>query len=269
MARVIAALLGLLIPASALAQIVIPPCPVGGMLPCAGGGSLGLSTYLGSIIFPAIRAGFVALGFVMFTVYAARLLLEPEEESTVTEIKNAYSQAAIGATIISVSTLIVDSFGRSANNTIVNPAGVLFAVNNVIGYLKLVVGVSISALILLQSIRLISLQGDEGEISQQRTKFFHSLLGVAAILLANTLLSAVQPGNNSITLNNEIRGAINFGLEILMVLAVIGLIVAGVMLIVSVDESLKDRAKKIIFGTVVALLVVISAFTIVNYFLLL
>lgn len=266
MARIISTLLGLLVPLLAHAQI--NPCPVP-VLPCGGGGSAGVSAYLGGIIFPAVRVGFIGLATIMFTAYAARLLFEAEEESTVTEVKNAYTQAAVGAVIISVATLIVDAFGRSAGGTLINPAPIAFAVSNVIGYFKLIVAALVSVLVVTQGARLIALQGEEAELEQQKKKFLHSLLGVAAILLANTLVNVVQPGNASIVLAQEIRGAINFVLEILMVLAVLSFMIAGVLLVVSADEAQKDRAKKIVFGTVIALIIVLAAYAIINYFLLL
>ncbi len=268
MPRVLAVLFGILLPALAHAQFM-PPCPVGSILPCAGGGSLGLVAYLSGVIFPAIRLGFVAVAVVMFTAYAGRMLMESEEESAITDVKNAYTQAVVGAVIISISTFIVDGFGRSANFSLVNPAPVTFAALNVIGYFKLIIGVLISIVIVIQAIRLMLLQGQESEIEQARTKFFHSLLGVAVILLANALVAAVQPGSNSIIINEEIKGVINFSLELLVLLAVLSIMVAGVFLIASVDESLKERAKKIMFATVIALIVVLCAYVIVNYFLLL
>lgn len=265
--RAFAVLLGLLLPL--LTQAQIPPCPVGSILPCGGGGSLGLSLYVGNVIFPAVRIGFVAIAIVMFTAYAGRLLMESEEESTITDIKNAYSQAVVGAVIICISTFIVDGFGRSANATIVNPGPVTFAIANIIGYFKLSIGVLLSIVITTQGIRLMLLQGQESEIEQARKKFFHSLLGVAVILLANALVAAVQPGQQSIIVNDEIRGIVNVGLEVLAALSVLSLMVAGFFLVISIDDSLKDRAKKIVFGTVITLIVVLSAYTIVNYFILL
>ncbi len=266
--RLSAALFGLLLPILAFAQ-VIPPCPVGGILPCGGGGSMGLVAYTGNVIFPAIRIGFIAVAIVMFAAFAGRLMFDAEEESTVTDVKNAYSQAIVGAVIISISTFIVDSFGRGANFTLVNPVPVTFAVSNIIGYFKLIIGVLLSVVITTQGIRLMLLQGQESEIEQARKKFFHSLLGVGVILLANSIVVAVQPGANSIVINEEIRGIVNFSLEILAVLAVLSIMVAGVLLIISVDEALKDRAKKIVFGTVITLVIVLSAYAIINYFLLL
>lgn len=265
--RLLVALIGILSPLPAHAALITPaPCPVGGLLPCAGGGVTGLQTFLSGYVLGEVRTGVIALLLVMFTTYAARLLLQSDEENTVEEVKNAYSQAVYGTVIISIATFVVASFGQGTGTNLVEPTPVNSAITNVTNYFKVIVGVLLSVLVTTQGIRLIVLQGEESEIEQQRKKFFHSLLGVAVILLTNVLIAAVQPGQNSSLLSEEVRGVINFGLTLFGVLAVVSFMVAGFLLIVSVDESLKDRAKKIMFGTVIALVIVFSAWTIVNYF---
>lgn len=260
----------LLVPVMASAQgFSMPSCPAGGLLPCGGGGIVGATVYMTAVIFPAVRIGFIAVATIMFIIYAGQLLLNPTEESTVKDMKEAYADAVVGAVVVSVSTFIVDAFGSSASSTLINPLPITFAITNVIGYFKLVMGVLISILVTTQGIRLMLLQGQESEIEQQRSRFLYSLLGVAVILLANTILAVVQPGANSIIASNELRGIVNFGLVFLAALAVISIAVAGVFLIVSVDETLKDKAKNIVFGTVISLIIVMSAYSIVNYFLFL
>ena len=49
-------------------------------------------------------------------------------------------------------------------------------------------------------------------------------------------------------------------------MAVIGMIAAGIMLVISVDESLKDRAKKLIITSIAALIVVLLAKGIATFF---
>lgn len=270
--RLTAILFGLLSPIAAMAQM-IPPCPVGSVLPCPAGiyanGALGLVAYVTMIIFPAIRTGFIGVATVMFAVYAGRLLFQADEDQTVTDIKNAYSSAVTGAVFISIATFIVDSFGRPASAVLVNPVPITFAINNVIGYFKIIIGVLLSIVITTQGIRLMLLQGQEAEIEKLRKRFLYSLLGVGVILLANVIVEAVQPGANSVVINEEVRGIVNFALELFAGLAVLSILVAGAILILSPDESSKETARKIVFATVISLIVVLSAYSIINYFLFL
>ena len=50
-------------------------------------------------------------------------------------------------------------------------------------------------------------------------------------------------------------------------ICVAALIAAGIMLIVSIDESLKDRAKRIVIGTLISLLIVVASYTLIIIFI--
>jgi len=64
----------------------------------------------------------------------------------------------------------------------------------------------------------------------------------------------------------ELAGIARFLLTIFGALAVIGILAAGVMLIVSVDESLKDKAKKLVIACMIALVIVIASYGIIDTF---
>src|SRR5690606_33535568 len=100
---------------------------------------------------------------------------------------------------------------------------------------------------------------------QQKKRFFHGLIGVAIVLLADVTVDYFRPGARSIGLAGEIGGIVEFLLTIIGALAVLGFIVAGFMLVVSTDESLKDRAKKAIFATVVTMIIVLASSLIVRF----
>ncbi len=257
-------------PVAVQAQInAINPCPVPGV-PCVNtGGVAGAVAIFANILVPAIRIAFIGLLVLLFFYYALRMILESEEESTITDSKNAYSNAIVGAAMVSLASMIVEGFGQSSltNDTLVNSAPVITGLSNVILYIRLMVGTSASALIAFQGIRIVLLQGQESEIEQQRKRFFHGLLGIAVILLANSLVNAVLPGANSGVIAEETRGITNFMLEIFGFLAVLSFVVAGIFLVVSTEEALKDRAKKILFGTTIAIIIVMCAYVITNFFL--
>ncbi len=251
-----------LAPVEVFAQIG-DPCRIPG-LPCIGGGFEGATVYGMTVLFPAVRIGFVAIAVVMFFAYSFRLLLESEEESTITDIKNAYSQAIVGAAFVSICTLLADAFGRAAAPTIINPEPVTTALGSVIFYMRAMTSIAVTALITFQGVRLIILQGQESELEQQRKRFFHGLLGVGILLLANSLVAAVMPGAHSDILATETIGIINYMLQILGALCLLAVIAAGVFLMFAQEDGLKDRAKKAIFTAVVALVVALVAYVIVN-----
>ena len=290
----------LLAPLPAFTLGTINPCPISAgfaftfNLPCgASPGASGLTTYLSGTIFPELRLAFVGVAIVFFSAYAYRLLFEADEENTLTEVKNAYGYAITGAVIVCIATYLVDAFGTKAATVghLINPDPIHKSLCNVITYFKLIVGVLVSLLITIQGIRMMLLQGQDSDMEQQRKRFFHGLLGVAVLLMANSFVAAIfpqsiatifygcsgttiynitsSPLNNgqSAILTDEVIGMINFTLEILAVLAVISIMVAGIMLVVSADESMKERAKKTISGTLITLCIVLTSYAIVNYFI--
>lgn len=83
------------------------------------------------------------------------------------------------------------------------------------------------------------------------------------MLLINPLLEALVPGARAGVINEEMIGIANFMLTIFGLMAVTAVVIAGIMLVVSINESLKDTAKTVIRVTVIATAVVIAAYSIV------
>ncbi len=257
----------LLLPGLARAQSV-NPCFAALGLPCLPApGALGLAAYAEAYILRGAMAAFLAIAIWFFFYYGVRLLLEGEEESTISETKSAYGYGIAGAAIVSLAGIFADAFSDPTD--IVDPEPIRDSLALVIRFMFLAVSISVTAAIVFLGVRLILLQGNESEIEQQKKRFFHGLLGVAVILLADVIVGAFLPGYGSVVIAQELVGIINFILTLLGALAVLAVIIAGIMLVVSVDEGLKDRARKTIFTTVIALIVVFCALLIVRFVLLL
>lgn len=261
-----------LLPAGVDAQVTLPsvpqtnPCPVP-FIPCGSGGAVGASAYIWGSLFPAARILFIATAILMFTQYGLKLLFDPDSADTVSSTKLAYGYGIIACAIVGIATFIVEAVGQSARATLVNDAPIYAGIGNIVLYMRLIVATLVTLFILIQGIRLIMKQGSEEEFKNAQTQFIHAIMGIAVILLANILVSAFMPGSGSVTLAAEIVGIINFVLTMLGVLAVITIIIAGILLVISVDESLKDRAKKAITVAVVGLIVAILSYIIVRFFI--
>jgi hypothetical protein len=261
-----------LLPAGVDAQVTLPsvpvtnPCPVP-FIPCGGGGAAGAGAYIWNNLFPAARILFIATAILQFTQYGLKLLFDPDSADTVSSTKLAYGYGIIACTIVGIATFIVDAVGQSARATLVNDAPIYAGIGNIVLYMRLVVATLVTVFILIQGIRLIVKQGSEEEFKNAQTQFIHCIMGIGVILLANILVSAFLPGSGSVLLAAEIVGIINFILTMLGVLAVISIIVAGILLVISVDESLKDRAKKAITVAVIGLIVAILSYIMVRFFI--
>ncbi len=266
------AALAILVPCAAFAQdVILPsvpqmvPCPVP-IIPCGSGGAAGASAYLWGSIFPAARIMFIATAILMFLLYALKLLFDPESSDTVSSTKLAYGYAITACAVVGIATFIVEAVGQDARATIVNAAPINAGIGNIILYMRLVVATLVTVFILIQGVRLIMKQGSEDEFKNAQTQFLHAVMGVAVILLANILASAFLPGSGSVLLANEIVGIINFTLTLIGALAVLTIIIAGIMLVLSIDEGLKDRAKSAIVVAVVGLIIALLSYVIVRFF---
>lgn len=253
-------------PVQVIAAPFISGCGVVPGLPCASGGAAGAATLVFTTFIPILQYIFYVVALAMFFYYAIRLVMESEDESTISETKSAYGYAVGGAAIVSLADNIIAAVGPGyATATLINIAPVVSGIDYVVFYMRLIVATVVTATITYQGCRMILLQGQESEMEEQKKKFFNSLIGVVIIQLAFVLVNAFLPGTGSIQLAVEIVGIVNFLLELIGALAILSFIVAGIMLLVSTNEELKDRAKKTMFTTVIALVLVLLSYVIVRF----
>jgi hypothetical protein len=257
-------LLGVLWPALGHAQL--NPCPLGSMLPCTTGGAQGLASFISLEVGPELRIAFAGVLLMFLVYYAVRMIAESGDESTVTEIKQAYGYAVTGAILISVAGLIVMGVGNEARGTLINSeqGGPLWTIfSTIIVAMRWLLGVAVMATLAIQGMRLIVIQ-EESEMEKQKKRFFNAVVGVVIVVLASVLVDAVVTSRSGL-LGPEVAGLVNFLLEAFGFLAVLSFIVAGIFLIFSVNEASADRAKTIMKGTVISLIVVFLSFAIVNF----
>jgi hypothetical protein len=244
----------------------VSPCGLASGLPCGSGGAAGATSYVVSYIVPALETAFLALAIIYFFYYAVRLLLESEEDSIVSETKSAYGYAIAGAVVVSVSGLIVQAVGPGfAAATLINDQPIISGLDVIVFYIRLMTSAAVSAGIVYLGFRIILLQGDEGEISEQKKRFFNGLIGVAVVTLGNIIVEGFLPTSGPGVLTLQLVGIANYLLQIFGALCVVAFLAAGFMLVISTDEALKDRAKKAMFTTTIALIVVLSCLVIVNF----
>ncbi len=274
--RWLASLGGVLLPRLVWAQgIEINPCFLEG-LPCistfGGIGTEGLANFADAIVLTGLRIVFLAMAIAFFFYYAVRLILESSDENTITETKSAYGYAIGGTAIVSLVSYIVGAFNPPSAGGItpvIEPSQISEGLGLVILFFRLIVSIAVTTTIVFLGVRLILLQGNESEIEQQKKRFFNGLLGVAIVLIADYIIGAFVPtsfgGSGVESLALQIVGIVNFLLTLFGGLALLGFIVAGLMLVISTDETLRDRAKKAIFTTIIAMAIVLCSYIIVHF----
>ena len=228
---------------------------------------LGCNSDLGSLIQKLIDYGSTAYigiltGSIIF--YGLRLLIGADTDNASTETKQAFEYAILGALIILGAQILASSFVRPG--AIVNVSGVsLFLESKAFTFIKALIGGALILNISIQGTMMI-ISSDEGGVSSARKKFLYGIIGCAITVLAGPIIIALNGGNSS-GLGTEVAGIGSYLIAIFGVLAVIGIIVGGLMHVVSFDEGLKEKARKTIVGSIIALLVVITSGALVKLFI--
>jgi hypothetical protein len=236
-------------------------------LPCIGGGAEGLGAFVEDSVIPYLVILFVGMAFWAFFYYAYRLVTESREnENTVKEAKGGYEQLIYACAIVGIAAILVSTFGREAAGTLVNPDPLTGALAEAALWFRILVGCALTAIMVSQGF-LIIISSEDGEIDKHRKRLINAVIGVGIILLANSIVAALQPGSNSGILADEVRGIANYLLVIFIVLAVLAVIIAGAFLLFSIDEGLKDKAKAIIKTAVISAIIVLCSYLIVFYFI--
>ncbi|MDO8468598.1 MAG: hypothetical protein Q7S29_02465 [Candidatus Peribacter sp.] len=253
-----------LLPQAALAAsnpnpAIIQTCVVPG-ISCLGGD---LASYINSTILDGARFAFTGLLFGAILYYGIKLLVMPESDSAVTETKQAFEYAIFGTILMLGAGLIAGSF---VTGGVVNPAGLNTVLDTVVTFMKALVATALLVNITIQGFNMI-MATDEGGVTKARTKFLHGVYGAAIVLLASPIVNMLYDKNASAG-EIELKGIANYVITIFGLLAVVALIVSGILLVISVDESFKDRAKKLATASLVALIVVISAGALINFFII-
>lgn len=243
-----------------------------GVIPCGavGGGAEGLSAHVFARIVTALEVGIIAAAIINLFVAAAQMVALSSEESTVKDSRNAYIHIITGLAIIGLARWFALAFSPANTGiALVNTGVVEEGVSNIVVYFKMIIAITLTVNIVIQAFRLISSQGQEEQVKKARERFIAGFIGAGVILLANVIATSIVPGyGGSSALALEIAGFANYLLTILGFLALLAIIAAGVLLIVSVDEGLKDKAKNIVKTAIVALIVVLVSYAFVTAFIL-
>ena len=244
--------------------VTVDPCISGANIRCESD----IAAYLNNTLLGggsgALFIAFAGIFFASMVYYGFRLALESRSDTGITNLTSAITQALFGAALVSGAFIITNSF---ITNDIVDSAtlqnsflaeGLAFIVQS-IGFVLL-------ANIVIQGFRLI-MAINEGNVDTARNNLIQSFVGAALVMLARPVLELVIPGSFNGAINAQFVGIANFLVTIFGVLVVLTIIVAGIMLVISVNDSLKDRARNLIIASLVALIVIIVSIALITILL--
>ncbi len=210
----------------------------------------------------------IAAAFLFF--YGVRMILEANKDDATQTAGNSFLFALAGFAIMATAGAFASAFATTSFSGGPSPniaPGILgTSINSVAQFIITLSSGVFILIITIVGIRILSSGGDDGALDKWRKVLLGNIAGVMLMMLANVAITAISTGSSSLVIS-ELAGLALFLLTIVGFLCVIAIIVAGIMLIVSIDEGLKDKAKTTIIGTLIALGITIASYTIISTFL--
>ncbi len=229
----------------------------------AGAGAQALASFIDLHIISNGMVIFEGVAVVCVFYFGFRMILEAYKEEAFTNAQNSFIYAAAGFMIIAISQAFVNAF--YAQSAGANPGVLNDGINSVTSFILTIMSGVMVLMVTIDGIRMIASQGDASERTRILKLIIMHCIGVAISLLAFAIVHAVAD-NDAGLLVEEMKGLIIFLLTIMGTLCVVALITAGIFLVISIDESLKDRAKKVVIGTLTVLAFVLVSYTVIVTF---
>jgi hypothetical protein len=229
----------------------------------AGAGAQALAAFIDLHIISNGMVIFEGVAVVCVFYFGFRMILEAYKEEAFTNAQNSFIYAAAGFMIIAISQAFVNAF--YAQSAGADPSVLNDGINSVTSFILTVMSGVMVLMVTIDGLRMIASQGDASERTRIIKLLIMHCIGVAISLLAFAIVHAVAD-NDAGLLVEEMKGLILFLLTIMGTLCVVALITAGVFLVISIDESLKDRAKKVVIGTLTVLAFVLVSYTVIITF---
>lgn len=213
---------------------------------------------------------FWGIAAVALFYYASKMVYEAQKDGVFTDMGNAIVNALTGFAIIACAAVFADSFGQaglSTDNALdVSPGLIAGSLNSIRTFIISLTSAIFVLLIVLVALRMISSKGEQGDFDKWKKVLVDSCIGVVIMLIADVVVQAIAD-RDAFLIIAELKGIALFLLTFTGFLCVIALVLAGIFLIVSIDEGLKDRAKKIVTGTLISLVIVLISHAVIRTFI--
>lgn len=222
------------------------------------------------------------LAVILIIINAMQMIFAGGDESIIKEKKQGIMYAVIGLIIILVLDQII-KFVYGTPITSIGGGGLMDMRNEgfsdevygIVSFIKAVIGSIAVFMIVISGIRMVTAQGEEEEIKKQKTSIAWVGVGIIIILINkiiidNIFISPVQnsdqiSGGNVLNIINLLGNITKFGLGFVGIIALGFLIYGAVLMIANYgNEEAVDKSKKIIKNSLIGIIIIISAYTIIN-----
>ena len=236
-----------------------------------------------------VRVIIGAVAIIMIIVSGVKLMSAGGNEEEFSKQSTSLVYAIIGLFFVGLAGELASIFEVDRGGFLKDPNVALQksrifsrAVEVFITFIKYIIG-SVAVLMLVRNgMRLLVYGGNEEEVTKDKKNIFYAMLGLIFIMLSNTVINkvffkidtsqypgigAVRPAIDVKQLVGEIAGITNLVAAITGPFALLSLVAGGLMYTLSAgDEEKIGKAKKIIFGSLIAIVLIYGAFAIVSTF---
>lgn len=283
-----------IIPEVTLAQFYNGPGIVGGIQYAEAVGGVSnndIRTIVLNVLF-SILAFMALAAVVVIAIAGIYLVVSVGDESAKEKAKKIIQYAIAGLIVIALAAAIVALVAAATGSgglfgpvpfwpTGNSPGSIRDIILRILLAVLFFLGLAAVVVIVIAGIMLVLSLGDESAKDRAKRIILYAIAGLIIVALAAGIvilvinatgagslfgpvprLGTAGGGNIRATVLNILRTVLSF----MALIAVVVIVIAGIMLVVSLgDEQAKDRAKRIIFYAVIGLLVILLASAIVRF----
>ncbi len=226
-------------------------------------------------IIPQFKYIFAFVALLIWVVYLLIMVNSGGKEELISEQKSNLMWGAAGFLLISLAVEIGEVFSPTrANNEIIDQPGADLIFTKITAFLQLALTPIAIATVFYAGFKFITASGEEEQITSAKKIFLYGFAGLLVAMLADPLVRTVlypadqTPGQEEIgNFATQMVGVLKFVLTFLGVIAMATFLVAGGYFITSFgDEDRHRKAKEIIGGSLLGIVIILSAFAIVSAF---
>ncbi len=194
--------------------------------------------------------------------YGVRMIVESYNENAYSNVKNSFVFVFCGFCVIAISMAFANSFYLTTSPVLLSGG-----LNSIIAFILSGAAGVFVLIVVIAGLGMITTQGDQAAFDKWTKILRNNCIGVVLMMIAIPIMNAVTRNAPGLIVL-QLTGLALFLLTIVGFVCIIALIIAGILLIVSIDESLRERAKNIIIGTLISLVVVIISYTMILTFVI-
>lgn len=253
--------------------------------PSGTGQEMAKKLVLGALVY--LKAIVTAVGILYITLLGFKLVMAAGNEEEVTNAKKGLIYAIIAFAMISMSEDLARIFDQEGGTILESPQGIkarvhLFdrQVEILMTFIKIVIGVFATLMVVRSAIGLIIGGGNEEETTKHRKALLYSAGGLVLIFIGDifinkvffkvdevqyTGITGVHPSVDAKEGVEQIAGITNLIVTFLAPVAILMLIAGAIMYATAGgEEERMEKAKRLVFAAVIGIVIIYGAFALVN-----